>query len=310
VQRPFRPRLVTRRLFLGTLLAGAAGAAAAACRSTGAQSASLLPPEVHGPIGRPIGLQLWSLRRDLDAGDVRGAFARLRQLGIRQVEAAGLARQTPQAFRAALDGADLVCRSIHADYERFAGDVPGLLREARALGAKSVVCPWIPHDVTAGLTREVALKACDVLSSAGRAAAAEGMRVGYHCHGYEFVPSPEGTLLDTIARHTDPAHVCFEVDVFWAKAGGADPAQVIASLAGRVPLLHLKDMRRGLVLPTASSEAPDDADVVAGTGQLDFPAILRAARASGTEILYVEDESAQPWQQIPATLRYLTSLVV
>lgn len=296
----------SRRRFLGTLLAAAS---AAACRAYGVRSAAP-PPEVRGPLGGPIGLQLWSLRRDLERGDVPGTFARLRALGIRQVEAAGLAGLAPSAFRHALDKADLVCRGIHVDYERLTGDAAGVLREAKALGATYVVCPWIPHDEAAGLTRDVALGACAVFNAAGRSAAGEGLRFGYHCHGYEFVPSEEGTLLDTIARHTEPAFVSFEVDVFWAHAGGADPARVVASLAGRVPLLHVKDMRRGLSLPPASSSAPDDADVAAGTGQLDFPSILRAARASGTELLVVEDESAQPWEQIPATLRYLASLAL
>jgi sugar phosphate isomerase/epimerase len=298
----------SRRHFLGTL-AGAAGALAAACRAPQVSNASL-PAEGRSPIGGPLGVQLWSLRRGLDAGDVHGTFARLRRLGVRHVESAGLAGLAPWAFREALDRADLVCRSIHADYERFVGDPSNVLDEAGELGATTVVCPWIPHDEKTGLTRDLALRACDVFNTAGRFAATRGMRVAYHCHGYEFVRSAEGTLLDTIVRDTDRAHVFFEIDVFWAKAGGADPAQVIASLAGRVPMLHIKDMRRGLVLPPASSSAPDDADVVVGTGQLDFPSILRAARAAGTEILYVEDESAQPWQQIPATLRYLSSLAV
>jgi sugar phosphate isomerase/epimerase len=304
------PIVTSRRHFLGAL-AGAASAVATACRKAQAPSAPQLPAEVRGPLGEPIGLQLWSIRRSLDADDLRTTFDRVRRLGIRQVEAAGLQRRARIPVREALFAADLACRSIHADYEGFVGDqLPGILGEASGLGATTVVCPWIPHDEKTGLTRDVALRACDVLNAAGRVAATRGMRVAYHCHGYEFVPSPEGTLLDTIARHTDPAHVFFEVDVFWAKAGGADPAQVIASLAGRVPMLHIKDMRRDLVLPPASSTAPDDADVVAGTGQLDFPSILRAARASGTEILYVEDESAHPWEQIPQTLRYLSSLAV
>jgi sugar phosphate isomerase/epimerase len=300
--------VITRRHVLGTLLAGTSAALATACRARDARSAARPPPEVHGPHGEPIGLQLWSLRRDLDAGDVPATLSRARALGIRHVETAGLAGLTQREFREALDGADLVCRSVHADYERFANEASSLLVEASGLGATYVVCPWIPHDEATGLTRDVALRACSVFDDVGREAATRGMRVAYHCHGYEFVRSDEGTLLDTIARHTDPAHVFFEVDVFWAKAGGADPAEVIVSLAGRVPFLHLKDMRRGLALPPASSSAPDDADVVAGTGQLDFPSILRAAWKNGAEILYVEDESARPWEQIPQTLRYLASL--
>jgi sugar phosphate isomerase/epimerase len=217
---------------------------------------------------------------------------------------------TARAFRAALARADLVCRSAHVDYERLTDEPRAVIDEARALGAAFVVCPWIPHDEQAPFTRDCALRAARVFNAFGRVAKLEGLRFAYHCHGYEFAPSADGTLFDTLVQQTDGALVAFEIDLFWAKAGGADPARLVASLPGRVPLLHIKDMRRGLALPPASSSAPDDADVVAGTGQLDLPAILRAARLSRTEIYYIEDESPRPWEQIPQSLNYLASLRV
>jgi sugar phosphate isomerase/epimerase len=238
--------------------------------------------------------------------DVPGTLARLRALGIREVEGAGLANMSVGSFRAALDAADLVCQSVHMDFDRIRTDIAGAIKEAKALGARHLVCPWVPHEGI--LTREVALKAVDVFNATGKAAKADGMRFSYHAHGYEFVPSTEGTLFDTIATQTDPALVSFEIDLFWAKAGGADPAKLVESLPGRVPLLHVKDMKKGLALPPASSGAPEDSDVAAGTGQLDLPAIFRAARKSKTEIFYVEDESTKPWEQIPETLKYLSSL--
>jgi sugar phosphate isomerase/epimerase len=291
----------SRRRFLGTL---AAGLGASAFRPSGASAATT--PEAKSPLGGPIGVQLWSLKAYLPK-DAPGTLARLRGLGIREVEGAGLAGMPIDAFRAALDKADLVCHSAHMDFERIRTDAPGALKEAKALGVKYLVCPWIPHEGTV-LTREVALKAIDVFNAIGKAAKAEGVRFCYHAHGYEFVPSTEGTLFDTIAKQTDPALVSFEIDLFWAKAGGVDPAKLVASLSGRVPLLHIKDMKKGLALPPASSGAPEDSDVAAGTGQLDFPAILRAARKSGTEIYYIEDESTKPWDQIPESIKYLTSL--
>jgi len=114
--------------------------------------------------------------------------------------------------------------------------------------------------------------------------------------------------VSVLAKSTDPALVAFEIDLFWAKAGGADPAKLIASLPGRVPLMHIKDMQKGLALPAGSSGAPKDSDVAAGQGQLDLPAIFKAAMKSGMEIYYIEDESTKPWEQIPATLQYLSSM--
>jgi sugar phosphate isomerase/epimerase len=292
----------SRRQFL---TAAASGLGAVALRPAGASAP--LPPEVKSSLGGAIGLQLYSLRDDLDKG-VPGTLARLRSLGIRAVENAGLAGQTVEAFRAALDAADLVCRSSHISFERVRDDMAGAIKEVKALGATHIVCPSIPYDEKRGFTREDASNAAVVFDEAGRRAKDEGLRFGYHPHGYEFAPSPGGTLFEAIAAHTDPAHVSFEIDIFWAKAGGADPAQVIASLPGRVPLLHVKDMAKGLALPPGSRGAPKDTNVVAGRGQLDLPAILRAARRSGTEIYFVEDESSRPWEQIPQSLAYLSGL--
>ncbi len=217
----------SRRHFIGTL---AAGLGAAALRP--ARASAALAPEVKSQLGGPIGLQLWSLRTYLPK-DVSGTLARLRALGVREVEGAGLAGLAVESFRAALDSADLVCHSVHMDFERIRKDAQGALKEAKALGAKHLVCPWVPHEGI--LTRDVALQAADVFNATGKAAKAEGVRFSYHAHGYEFVPSAEGTLFDTIAKQTDPALVSFEIDLFWAKAGGVDPAQLVAFPPGPSP---------------------------------------------------------------------------
>jgi sugar phosphate isomerase/epimerase len=291
----------TRRSILTSL---AAGAGLAAVRP--AFAVTPLPPEIKTVLNGPVGLQLWSLRADLPK-DVPGTLSRLRGLGIRQVEAAGLPNGlTALAFRKALDGANLVCRSAHMPFERLRDDAAGAVKEAKTLGCGFVVCPWIPHD-KAGFTADDAAKAADVFNKASRAAKAEGLRLGYHAHGYEFLPATGGTLFDALVKNTDPA-VGIEVDIFWAKAGGVDPAKLIASLPGRVPLIHIKDMKKGLNLPAGSSGAPDDSDVAAGQGQLDLPAIFRAAIKSGVELYYIEDESTKPWEQIPVSLKYLASL--
>ena len=50
---------------------------------------------------------------------------------------------------------------------------------------------------------------------------------------------------------------------------------------------------------------PASNDVVLGTGQLDLPDILRAAKFVGVKWYFIEDESAVSEQQIPESLRYL-----
>ncbi len=291
----------SRRSFLTSV---AAGTGLASVRPL--FGATALPPEVKTALHRPVGVQLWSLRADLPK-DLSGTLVRLRGLGIREVEAAGLPKgMTAEVFKGVLDAANLVCHSAHMPLERLRDDAAAAVGEAKTLGCRFVVCPWIPHD-KAGFTADDAAKAADVFNKASKAAKAEGLRFAYHPHGYEFLPAPGGTLFESLAKSTDPA-VGFEVDIFWAKAGGVDPAALIASLHGRVPLLHVKDMKKELALPPGSSAAPEDSDVAAGLGQLDLPAIFRAGMKSGVEIYYIEDESTKPWQQIPLTLEYLSKL--
>jgi sugar phosphate isomerase/epimerase len=122
------------------------------------------------------------------------------------------------------------------------------------------------------------------------------------------VPSSEGTLFDTLVRTTDPTSVEFQVDVFHTFHGGGDPIRVITQLGSRVTSLHLKDLRKGAIVTAGTSTGTPDLDVPLGTGQIDWPPVLRAARSAGALLYYVEDESADPLAHIPKSLAYLESL--
>lgn len=294
--------MASRRSFLGALTAGV-GAATLGGRSL---LEAAVTPEVRSSLGAPLGLQLYSLR-DFAPKDLAGTLAKVRALGIVHVETAGTYDLDAAGLRAALDKAGLKCSGAHIGYDRWK-DIPSAVKEAKTLGARFATIAWIKGENA--FSREDALRAAEVFNAAGKACAAEGIRLCYHCHGYEFVPSPEGTLWDTIVKNTDAKTVSFEIDVYWAKAGGIDPAQLIASLPGRVPLLHVKDMQKGLTLPPGSFSSDNSSNVVIGTGQIDWPAVFRAAKAAGGEIYYIEDESPKVWEQLPQSLKYLSTLKV
>jgi len=46
-------------------------------------------------------------------------------------------------------------------------------------------------------------------------------------------------------------------------------------------------------------------DVVVGTGKMDWPAILKAAKKAGIKWYFIEDESPTSVEQIPQSLHYL-----
>jgi sugar phosphate isomerase/epimerase len=286
----------SRRAFLTTV-----AAALAASRATPAHAKSPLAA-IASPLNGPVGLQLWSLREYLPK-DLPGTLAKVRDMGFTEIEGAGLWGHSAADFRKALDAAGLRCQSAHMGYERLRDDAAGAFAEARSMGATWVVCPWIPHDK--GFTREVTLAAVAVFNRVGAAARATGLRFAYHCHGYEFVPSSEGTLFDTLAGATDPQQVAIQVDVFHTYHGGADPAALIATLGSRVTSLHLKDLKKGAPVIAGAGVGTPDIDVPVGSGQIDMPAVLTAARKAGTALYYVEDESATPLANIPKSVAWL-----
>ena len=72
--------------------------------------------------------------------------------------------------------------------------------------------------------------------------------------------------------------------------------------------MHLKDLRKGVATGSLSGSTPQDNDVVLGTGQIDLPAVLKAARKAGLEHYYIEDESSNSMLQVPQSIAYLKTL--
>jgi len=100
-----------------------------------------------------------------------------------------------------------------------------------------------------------------------------GLSFGYHNHKIEFQKVEGRRILDILIEDTDPL-VTFELDTFWVQYGGADPAHYIRKVAGRIPLLHLKDL-------TIIEDQVIIAEV--GEGNLNWEEIIKAARSSGVE---------------------------
>ena len=295
--------MLSRRQFLTTVSASALAAAAApACTSS--PSGTPAAATKNGFKG-VVGVQLWSLR-DYLPKDLVGGLKQLQAMGVREVEGAGLWGRSANDLRKAMDDAGLRCQSAHMDYERLRDDSRSAFAEAKAMGATWVVCPWLKETVN----REDILKAADVFNVAAKAAHDAGLRFAYHCHGYEFIPATEGTLFDTLAQQTDASLVEFQIDVFHAFYGGADPVKLITQHGARVSSLHLKDLKKGVVVTPGKSVGTADIDVPVGTGQLDMSGILAAASAAGTQLYYVEDESADPLGHIPQSLAYLKTVTI
>jgi sugar phosphate isomerase/epimerase len=277
--------MTTRRSFLGSV---AGGAAAATLAGRAYVRAAGKPP---------LGLQLYSLRNQLKT-DVPGTLKQVKAWGFEEVESYG---PYGASIAGALKDAGLRCSAIHVGYEQLAKDMAGVLKDADALGVKTIVNPYLPHKQKPHASREEILKAAGDFAKWSKESRAAGKRFAYHIHGQEFGKDAEGTLFDVLAKESGP-EVGFEADVFWIAAGGADPVKLMVQYPGRFWFTHLKDMAKG------SQSAADRANVVIGTGVIDIKGVVAAGAAAGVEIHYLEDESPDVLTQVPQSLAYYKSL--
>jgi sugar phosphate isomerase/epimerase len=220
----------------------------------------------------PLGLQLWSLRAELER-DLPGTLKQIKAWGIDEVEAAGFHGRSAAEFAGLLKGAGLRCQAMHVAWELLDKGMPGLLKDADALGATTLLAAYLPHDSKPSASREEILRAAAAFARWSTQCKAAGKRFAYHLHGQEFGPAPEGTLFDVLAKEAGP-DVGFEIDVFWVTYGGADPVSLMKKHPGRFWYTHLKDMAKGVV-PSEARGRPE-ANVVLGTGQIDVKGIVAA----------------------------------
>jgi sugar phosphate isomerase/epimerase len=247
----------------------------------------------------------YTYRREF-AIDVPTTLDAIRALGVTDMEFSSLFGHDAAAIRGWLDERDLACSTFGASYADVKERLEEVAASATTLGARHVRVASIPFE--GDFTPELARAAIKVFDGVGaRLRDEHGLVFCYHNHGFEFVPYEDGTLYDLIVQGTDPDLVSFELDILWAYFPGHDPAQLLRRYPERFRLMHLKDLRHGVVGDRSGHTAQEN-DVALGDGQLNLPEILRAAHETRIEHYYIEDESPSVADQVPRSLAYLASL--
>ena len=257
-----------------------------------------------------LGLQLYSLRAQTKESTT-GALDIAKSYGIKEVELAGTGDLTPEKFATELKTRGLVPVSAHFGYNLFDKDAAAVIRDAKALGVKYVVVPFPPVGQDRMFSEELAHKTAAKFNEWGEACKKAGLRFGYHPHGLEFRPTAAGTgetVFDILVRETKPEYVFFQMDVYWVSYAGQDPVKLLQKYPNRWVTLHIKDMLKGLATGVHTGGTPPTAKVTVGQGQIDYPAVLRAAQKIGVQHYFLEDETPTPLQCIPDSFKYLRGL--
>lgn len=257
-----------RRQFLATL--GTALVAASCHRALGANRAA--------DPASPPGIQLYTVRRQA-AANLDTTLSRIAAIGYREVELAGYSNHTATDFRALLDRHGLATPSGHIAIDLIENAPAKTFADAHAVGHQWITVPSLPrgkHE-TADDWKRVAAQ----FNAAATKAKAEGFRFAFHNH-HDIVSRTNDLLpIDILMAETDPSLVYYQMDIYWAASGGADPVALLARFPGRFKMLHVKDGR-----PPYNDASQTDV----GAGTIDFARIF--AQAAGIEHRFIESDSA------------------
>lgn len=298
----------TRRRFLGSTLAAAAGAASlalpAASRPVDAADGAGAANDRWLPVDR-IGLQVYTMR-DLTEDDRLGledTLAVMRDVGVARLELPGAfygrdpadLRELVQRYGMRISGNHFGPRSMDGENRWYSeSGRRQIFAEARDLGLEYV---GTGHYYNVPLTVDGFRSFAQNLTAWGAHAADAGMKFYFHNHDGEFTRFDGRPIFDILLEETDPEYVSFELDVGWVGIAGEDVYELVREHQHRIPLFHVKDFRFDDEGPretkpntVAGGRRFSFADV--GKGQVDWPRLFSVLDDPSAHIFFIERDDA------------------
>lgn len=225
-----------------------------------------------------IALQLYSIRERLET-DLPGSLKTIQEQGYQGVELAGTYGLSAYDWKNCLSAYGLAPVSAHVALHEFQTDIRETIAYYHEIGCGYLALPWLDEATRPG--GEAYSKTVELIAEIAAECKKSQMELLYHNHDFEFQKNTSGGyLLDTLYE-TNPA-IKAELDTCWVDASGVDPAAYLLKYKGRCPVLHLKDYQR--------TEENEVRFQPLGTGKMDLPAVIAAAKQAGTQWFVVEQD--------------------
>lgn len=188
---------------------------------------------------KKIGLQLYSVRNSLDTPEKAAeTFKKLKDLGYDEGQTAGCYGMPYDLFYSLAHDAGIEIIGTHDDFNLMKTDIEKSIANHKMLHTTNMgIGGFGAQDVAAveefiEAANKIALRIAD-----------EGMKFTYHNHSQEFIRLQNGkTPMEMLMEGLDPKRTSFVLDTYWVQNAGGDVCTWIEKLAGRIDILHLKDM--------------------------------------------------------------------
>ena len=246
--------------------------------------------------------QIWPFRESFGK-DMPGTLERIAKLGFVGVELCRWFNWTDMFDKWPAEDILAVSQSVgvkiassHISYATiFEENLDELIQFCRAVGMNYAIVASVPEEQAK--SRDAVLGIAQVFNKAADVLKSEGIKIGYHNHGFDFKPLPEEGSLpwDLFFENTDP-EIVMQVDIGNALQGGADPIFYLKKYPGRAKLVHLKEF---------SAEKPPEA---IGDGEVDWEQVFEICDELHQPEWYIieqEEKAYDPWESAERSLAYL-----
>ncbi len=252
---------------------------------------------------KKLGLQLYTIRdymKDPEFADL--AFKKVNELGYTEAHTAGNAFDS-KIFGELLNKNGISVIGTHYDYDKILNAPEETMEIHKMWGTTNVGIGGMPGEARTNL--EGLNKFIDDFNKASETYAKNGFKLTYHNHNFEFVRiDGYKTLMDVLAEKFNPETVSFVLDTCWVAAGGGDVTSWMEKLAGRIDVLHLKDI---MIVNNGGRLEPRMTEI--GHGNLDWDKILKTAEQIGVTNYVVEQDNffmgANPFESLKASAEFL-----
>lgn len=247
-----------------------------------------------------IAAQLYTIRDYLKTKkEISKSLEKVVDIGFKAVQISGMGEIAEEELVSICKDLELNICATHENGDIILNQPEKIVERLKKLNCKYTAYPY-PDGFNMRSKADIK-KLISALDKAGEVLAKADICLTYHNHHIEFQKVENTIVLEKIFSQCSSQNLKGELDSYWVQAGGGNMLLWCKKLAGRLPLLHLKDY--GL------DEENKPVFKELGRGNLDWPEILAEAELAACQYFIIEQDANwidnNPFKSLEISFQYL-----